>query len=131
MAAPVLPAALLLLPLGRPMDLLSLGAEEAQSLGVDVRRLRRRLLALATILTALATAVAGTVGFVGLVVPHILRLLVGPEHRLLVPLSLVAGATFVVGCDLLGRASGDLRLGIVTALIGGPFFLWLLRRDER
>ncbi|MEO0055095.1 MAG: hypothetical protein RLZZ50_1042 [Verrucomicrobiota bacterium] len=131
MAAPVLPAALLLLPLGRPMDLLSLGAEEAQSLGVDVRRLRRRLLALSTILTALATAVAGTVGFVGLVVPHILRLLVGPEHRLLVPLSLVAGATFVVGCDLLGRASGDLRLGIVTALIGGPFFLWLLRRDER
>jgi iron complex transport system permease protein len=131
MAAPVLPAALLLLPLGRPMDLLSLGAEEAQSLGVDVRRLRRRLLALSTILTALATAVAGTVGFVGLVVPHILRLLVGPEHRLLVPLSLVAGAAFVVGCDLLGRASGDLRLGIVTALIGGPFFLWLLRRDER
>ncbi len=131
MAAPVLPAALLLLPLGRPMDLLSLGAEEAQSLGVDVRRLRCRLLALSTVLTALATAVAGTVGFVGLVVPHILRLLVGPEHRRLVPLSLVAGAAFVVGCDLLGRASGDLRLGIVTALIGGPYFLWLLRRDER
>lgn len=131
MAAPVLPAALLLLPLGRPMDLLSLGADEAQSLGVDVRRLRRRLLALSTVLTALATAVAGTVGFVGLVVPHILRLLVGPEHRRLVPLSLVAGAAFVVGCDLLGRASGDLRLGIVTALIGGPYFLWLLRRDER
>ncbi len=131
MAAPVLPAALLLLPLGRPMDLLSLGAEEAQSLGVDVRRLRRRLLALSTVLTALATAVAGTVGFVGLVVPHILRLLVGPEHRRLVPLSLVAGAAFVVGCDLLGRAAGDLRLGIVTALVGGPFFLWLLRRDGR
>lgn len=131
MAAPVLPAALLLLPLGRPMDLLSLGAEEAQSLGVDVRRLRRRLLVLSTVLTALATAVAGTVGFVGLVVPHILRLLVGPEHRGLVPLSFVAGAAFVVGCDLLGRAAGDLRLGIVTALVGGPFFLWLLRRDDR
>ncbi|MCU0793284.1 MAG: iron ABC transporter permease [Opitutaceae bacterium] len=131
MALPILPAALLLLPLGRPMDLLSLGAEEAQSLGVDVRRLRRRLLGLSTVLTALATAVAGTVGFVGLVVPHILRLLVGPEHRGLVPLSLVAGAAFVVGCDLLGRAAGDLRLGIVTALVGGPFFLWLLRRGER
>ncbi|MCU0792857.1 MAG: iron ABC transporter permease [Opitutaceae bacterium] len=131
MAAPIVPAALWLLPLGRPMDLLSLGAEEAQSLGVDVRRLRRRLLGLSTVLTALATAVAGTVGFVGLVVPHILRLLVGPEHRALVPLSLVAGAAFVVGCDLAGRAAGDLRLGIVTALVGGPFFLWLLRRDER
>ena len=131
MAAPVLPAALLLLPLGRPMDLLSLGADEAQSLGVDVRRLRRRLLVLSTVLTALATAVAGTVGFVGLVVPHILRLLIGPEHRRLVPLSLVTGAAFVVGCDLLGRAAGDLRLGIVTALVGGPFFLWLLRRDGR
>jgi iron complex transport system permease protein len=131
MAAAIAPAALLLLPLGRPMDLLSLGADEAQSLGVDVRRLRRNLLGLSTVLTALATAVAGTVGFVGLIVPHILRLLVGPEHRRLVPLSLVAGAAFVVGCDLAGRAAGGLRLGIVTALVGGPFFLWLLRRNER
>ena len=131
MAAAILPAGLLLLPLGRPMDLLSLGAEEAQSLGVDVRRLRRTLLGLSTVLTALATAVAGTVGFVGLVVPHILRLLVGPEHRRLVPLSLLGGAAFVVACDLLGRAAGELRLGIVTSLVGGPFFLWLLRRSER
>jgi iron complex transport system permease protein len=131
MAAAILPAGLLLLPLGRPMDLLSLGAEEAQSLGVDVRRLRRNLLGLSTVLTALATAVAGTVGFVGLVVPHILRLLVGPEHRRLVPLSLLGGAAFVVVCDLLGRVAGELRLGIVTSLVGGPFFLWLLRRGER
>lgn len=131
MAAPIVAGALLLVPLGRPMDLLSLGAEEAQSLGVDVRRLRRKLLALATGLTALATAVAGTVGFVGLIVPHVLRLLVGPEHRRLVPLALVGGAAFVVGCDLIGRSAGGLRLGIVTSLVGGPFFLWLLRRSER
>jgi iron complex transport system permease protein len=108
MSAPVFLVALLLWPLGRPMDLLSLG--------------------LSTLLTALATAVAGTVGFVGLVVPHLLRLLLGPEHRRLVPASLLGGAAFVVFCDLLGRAAGGLRLGIVTALIGGPFFLWLLRR---
>ncbi len=127
-AAPILVAATLLWPLGRPMDLLSLGADEAQSLGVDVRGLRRRLLALATVMTALATAVAGTVGFVGLVVPHVLRLLVGPEHRRLVPLSLAGGAAFVLACDLLGHAAG-LRVGIVTALVGGPFFLWLLRRS--
>ena len=126
---PILGAAALLWPLGRPMDLLSLGSLEAQSLGVNVLRLRRWLLALATVLTALATAVVGTVGFVGLIVPHVLRLLVGPEHRRLVPLSLVGGAAFVVACDLLGRAAGGLRVGIVTSLIGGPFFLWMLRRE--
>lgn len=129
MATPILLGAALLWPLGRPMDLLSLGWREAQSLGVDVVHLRRRLLSLATLMTALATAVAGTVGFVGLVVPHILRLLVGPEHRRLVPLALVGGATFVLACDLAGRAAGGLRLGIVTAIVGGPFFLWLLRRQ--
>lgn len=128
MASPIVIGALLLWPLGRPMDLLSLGTNEAQSLGVDVRSLRRRLLGLSTLLTALATAVAGTVGFVGLVVPHILRLLFGPEHKRLIPLALIGGAAFVVGCDLIGRSAGGLRLGIVTSLIGGPFFLWLLRR---
>ena len=112
------------------MDLLALGPREAQSLGVDVRVLRGKLLVASTLLSALATAVAGTVGFVGLIVPHILRLAVGPEHRRLVPLSLVAGAAFVVGCDLAGRLAGDLRLGIVTSLIGGPFFLWMLRKTH-
>lgn len=110
------------------MDLLSLGATEAQSLGVDVRVLRRKMLALSTVMTALATAVAGTVGFVGLVVPHILRLMIGPEHKRLVPISLIGGATFVLACDLIGRSMGNIRLGIVTAVLGGPFFLWMLRR---
>lgn len=129
-AALIFPAALWLWPLGRPMDLLSLGEAEAQSLGVDVRRLRRTLLALATVLAAVATAVAGTIGFVGLVVPHLLRMLVGPEHRRLVPLAIVGGAAFVLACDLVSRTVGELRLGIVTSLIGGPFFLWLLRRHR-
>jgi iron complex transport system permease protein len=129
MASPIVLAAALVWPLGRPMDLLSLGANEAQSLGVDVRSLRRRLLVHSTVLTAIATAAAGTVGFVGLIVPHILRLVVGPEHRRLMPLSLVGGAAFVLVCDLICRTSGDVRLGIVTAVIGAPFFLWLLRRQ--
>jgi iron complex transport system permease protein len=129
-AVPIPLAALALWPLGRQMDLLSLGEPEAQSLGIDVRRLRRRMLAFATVLTATATAVAGTVGFVGLVVPHILRLLVGPEHRRLVPLALVGGAVFVLACDLACRAAGGLRLGIVTSLVGAPFFLWLLKRHR-
>ena len=129
MASPIVLASVLLWPLGRQMDLLSLGEREAQSLGVDVRRLRRWMLALATLLTALATSVTGTVGFVGLIVPHVFRLLLGPEHRRLVPVCLIGGAAFVVACDLIGRSAGNLRLGIVTSLIGGPFFLWLLRRQ--
>jgi iron complex transport system permease protein len=79
-------------------------------------------------MTALATAVAGTVGFVGLVVPHLFRLMFGPEHRRLVPVSLIGGAAFVLICDVIGRSAGNLRLGIVTAFVGGPFFLWMLRR---
>lgn len=129
MASPILLAGALLWPLGRPMDLLSLGAREAQSLGVDIKRLRRSMLALSTVLTALATAVVGTVGFVGLIVPHLLRLLVGPEHKRLVPLTLIGGAAFVLACDLISRSTGGLRVGIVTSLIGGPFFIWLLKRQ--
>ncbi|MFT3782696.1 MAG: iron ABC transporter permease [Nibricoccus sp.] len=129
MAAPIVIAAVFLWPLGRPMDLLSLGSREAQSLGVDVKRLRRWMIVLSTVLTALATSVAGTVGFVGLIVPHLLRLIVGPEHKRLLPLTLVGGAAFVLACDLIGRSTGGLRVGIVTSVIGGPFFLWLLRRQ--
>ena len=130
MAAPIGLGAVLLWPLGRSMDLLSLGQTEAQSLGVDVVAVRRRMLVLATVMTALATAVAGMVGFVGLVVPHIFRLLFGPEHRRLVPVSIVGGAAFVLFCDVVARSAGNLRLGIITALIGGPFFLWMLRRQS-
>jgi iron complex transport system permease protein len=128
MASPILLCAAALWPLGRPMDLLSLGSAEAQSLGVDVRRLQRRMIVLSTVATALATAVAGTVGFVGLVVPHVLRLLVGPEHKRLLPLAIVGGAAFVLACDVVARTAGNVRLGIVTSLVGGPFFLWLLRK---
>ncbi len=128
---PILVACLLLLPLGRAMNLLSLGEQSAQSLGVDVHRLRRQLIVLSTVLTALATAVAGIVGFVGLVVPHVLRLLFGPDHRRLLPYSMLGGAAFLLACDLITRTFPlGLRLGVVTSLIGGPFFLWLLRRPR-
>ena len=127
----ILAACLLLLPLGRAMNLLSLGEQSAQSLGVDVRRLRWQLIVLSTVLTALATAVAGIVGFVGLVVPHVLRLIFGPDHRRLLPYSMLGGATFLLACDLVTRTFPlGLRLGVVTSLIGGPFFLWLLRRPR-
>ncbi len=127
----ILAACLMLLPLGRAMNLLSLGEQSAQSLGVDVRRLRWQLIVLSTVLTALATAVAGIVGFVGLVVPHVLRLIFGPDHRRLLPYSMLGGASFLLVCDLVTRTFPlGLRLGVVTSLIGGPFFLWLLRRPR-
>ncbi len=127
---PVLLGCALMLPLGRSMNLLSLGEPSAQSLGVDVRRLRWQLIGLSTVLTALATAVGGVVGFVGLVVPHLLRLGFGPDHRRLLPLSMLGGAALVLLCDLPTRfVPGGVRLGVMTALIGGPFLLWMLRRN--
>jgi len=120
----------LLLPLGRDLNLLSLGESGAQSLGVNVGRLRWQLVILSTVLTALATAVGGVVGFVGLLVPHLLRLAFGPDHRRLLLLSMLGGATLVLLCDLPTRyLSSGLRLGVVTSLVGGPFLLWLLRRQ--
>jgi len=119
----------LLLPLGRGLNLLSLGEASAQSLGVDVRRLRWQLIVLSTVLTALATAVGGIVGFVGLLVPHLLRLGFGPDHRRLLPLSMLGGAALVLLCDLPTRfLPGSMRLGVITALVGGPFLLWMLRK---
>ena len=118
----------------RDLNLLALGEESAQALGVDVPRLRLVLLALASLLTASAVSIAGPISFVGLVVPHILRLIIGPDHRVLLPASLLGGAAFLVFADGLARsllAPEQLQVGIVTALAGGPFFLMLLWRHRR
>lgn len=115
----------------REYNALSLGEEGAQQVGVDVERLKRRTFVLGSLLTALAVSAAGLIGFVGLVVPHVLRLLLGPDHRLLVPAAFLGGAAFLVLADLAARlliAPNELPVGVVTALIGGPFFLYLLRR---
>ncbi|MCS6927138.1 MAG: iron ABC transporter permease [Candidatus Binatia bacterium] len=120
--------------LSRDLNVLLLGEETAMSLGVNVELVRRILLALSALLAGAAVAVSGTIGFVGLVVPHMMRLLVGPDHRLLIPAAAVGGATFLVWCDLLARtlvATEEIRLGILTACVGGPFFLHLLLREER
>jgi iron complex transport system permease protein len=119
----------LMTSMGSPMNLLSLGEAGAQSLGVNVRRFRWKMIVLSTLLTAVATSVAGVVGFVGLIVPHILRLLLGPDHKHLIPCCLIGGATFLLGCDLISRVLNiGLRVGVITSLIGGPFFLWLLHK---
>jgi iron complex transport system permease protein len=85
---------------------------------------------LATLATSAAVAISGTIGFVGLVVPHLLRLVIGPDHRLLLPASLLFGAALLVVADLGARLAGGIPVGIITALIGAPFFIWLLRRSR-
>jgi len=113
------------------LNVLLMGEADAHALGIEVQRTKRILLALASIVTAAAVAVTGVIGFVGLVVPHVMRLLVGPDHRILLPTSALAGATFLVAADTLARSgAAEIPVGIVTAAVGAPFFLYLLRRRE-
>jgi len=114
----------------RRLNVLLLGDAAAASLGIDVEREKLVLTMLATLATSAAVAISGTIGFVGLVVPHLLRLVIGPDHRLLLPASLLFGAALLAAADLGARLVGGIPVGIVTALIGAPFFLWLLRRSR-
>ncbi|QLG47719.1 vitamin B12 ABC transporter permease BtuC [Natrinema halophilum] len=117
----------------RELNVLLLGEEDAHHLGVEVERTKLLLLALASVVTAAGVAVTGVIGFVGLVVPHVMRLLVGPDHRILFPTSALAGASFLVVTDTLARwpaGPTEVPVGIVTAALGAPFFLFLLTRRE-
>ena len=114
------------------LNALLLGESEARHLGFEVERLKRELVLCTALGVGAAVAAAGLVGFVGLLVPHLLRLLCGPDHRLLLPAAMLGGASLLLFADLLARlllAPAELPLGIVTALLGAPFFLWLLRRE--
>lgn len=118
----------------RELNLFFLGERHAGHLGVPVGRMRILLLVMASLVTGAAVSVSGTIGFVGLVIPHVMRMLFGPDHRFLVPVSALAGAMFLVGCDLLSRvllAPRELPVGVITAFVGAPFFGWLLRRKSR
>lgn len=118
----------------RDLNILTLGEETATTLGLRVETVKRCLLVLSALLAAAAVAISGTIGFVGLVIPHAMRLMVGPNHRVLLPAVALGGAIFLVWCDLLARtlvASEELRLGIITACVGAPVFLHLLFRQER
>lgn len=135
-----LPILLLLLPcfflvfaLARPMNLLLAGRESAAALGVHVERVTLALLVATSFMVSLMVCQSGLVGFVGLVIPHALRLLLGPDHRLLVPACILGGASYLILCDLLARtlsASGEMPVGIVTAMIGAPLFMALLWRTR-
>ena len=133
---PVLPLvvlpAILLCRYARRLDAFALGEREASHLGLDVERLKWRLSLLVAVMTGAAVAVCGVIGFVGLVVPHLLRLAFGPGHRLLLPGSALLGGALLAVADIVARlavAPAELPIGVVTSLIGGPFFLWLLLRQ--
>ena len=119
-----------LLAYARDLNVMLLGEEDALALGIEVERTKRLLLAATALITAAAVAVAGIIGFVGLIIPHVMRLVVGPDHRILIPTSALAGATFLVLADTVARAGTAMPVGIVTAAVGAPFFLFLLRRRE-
>ena len=132
---PYLAAGLVALQINaRALNVLQLDEEQAKQLGINVERLKLVLVAAATLMTAAAVAFGGLIGFVGLVVPHMLRMLGGPDYRRLIPLSAVGGATFLIFADLIARtvfAPQELPVGVITALAGAPFFVFLLRRLKR
>jgi len=124
----------LILRHARELNLLALGEESARQLGVDAERLKRRVFLASALLTGTVVAFTGPIGFVGLIVPHVLRALVGQDNRLLVPTSAVAGATFLLAADTLARnvvAPAELSVGVITAFCGAPFFVWVLRARSR
>ncbi|RLC92974.1 MAG: iron ABC transporter permease, partial [Chloroflexi bacterium] len=126
--------ALLMWVHGQHLNVMQLDEEHAQQLGINVERTKRVLLLAATLVTAAAVCFGGVIGFVGIIVPHAVRLVWGPDYRFLLPLSTVAGGIFLVLADLLARtvlAPKEIPLGIITAFFGAPFFLWLLRQRKR
>lgn len=117
----------------RDLNVFALGEEAARYLGLDVEFLKRAVILVATLITAAAVSVSGTIGFVGLIVPHIARRLVGPEHRILLPCSALLGAILMISADALARTlmrPGEIPVGVITALLGAPFFLYLLKKKS-
>ncbi len=130
----VLPGAAALLLLARPLDVLGFGEESAQTLGINISRMRMLTVMAASLTTAAAVAVSGIIGFVGLLAPHAARLMFGPSHRTMMPAAALVGAVILTGADILARivlAPVELPVGVLTSMLGAPFFLYLLRRRHR
>lgn len=118
----------------RDLNIMLLGDEEAQSLGVEVEKLKKLVIAISALLTGVAVSVSGIIGFVGLIVPHIVRLIAGPDHRILIPAAALLGGIFIVLADIIARTAAspaELPIGIITAFFGAPFFLYLLHKRKK
>lgn len=130
----IIMVALLLMRQRQALNLIAFGEENAHGMGLDVARTQRLTLFASAILTALAISISGPVGFVGLMVPHLVRLLIGPNHRRLLPISALVGGLFVLMADLIGRtiiAPHEIKVGVLTALIGGSYFIYLIVRIQQ
>jgi len=118
----------------RDLNILSLGESEATHLGVDLEKMKKVLIVASAFVTAAAVSISGLIAFVGLIIPHLTRLIFSPDHRILVPASALMGGTFLVLCDILARvviSPSELPVGVITAICGGPFFLYLMRRKKK
>jgi iron complex transport system permease protein len=118
----------------REMNAISLGEEEARHLGIDIEKVKIILLLIATFITSLAVSICGIIGFTGLMMPHIARRLVGPDHRLFLPVSVLMGAAFLLLCDIFSKiiiAPGEVPIGVITSFIGVPFFIYILRMSRK
>jgi len=133
-AVPALTVPLVCIPLfARHLNAMLLGESSASHVGINVERSKRLLIVLTALAVGVAVSFSGIIGFVGLVAPHLVRLMIGPDHRVLLPVSLVVGGTLLMAADTLSRtivAPAELPVGIVTSLVGGPFFIWLLLRTR-
>jgi iron complex transport system permease protein len=131
---PVILGCAVIILLARDLNAMMVGEEQAGNLGINVNTTRMVLLLAASLVTAMAVSVAGVIGFVGLIIPHVIRILVGPDHRILLPCSLVGGALFMVWTDTLARtviSPAELPVGIITSLLGAPFFIYLLMSRKK
>jgi iron complex transport system permease protein len=131
LAAILLPCFIVLFYCSHAMNLMLLGKEMAQSMGVNIKVMMVLLLVVTSLMVSITVSHSGLIGFVGLVIPHLLRLLIGPDHRVLVPACVLGGGAFMVFCDLLARVipkQGEMPAGVITALIGAPLFIFLLKR---
>jgi iron complex transport system permease protein len=116
------------------LNIISLGEEQAENLGVNVKRTRILLLVGTSLLVAGSVSISGIIGFVGLIIPHMLRMIVGPNHKILIPLSIIGGAAFLIFMDAVSRwiiSPDELPIGILTALLGAPFFIYVMRTKRK
>ncbi|MDD2470667.1 MAG: iron chelate uptake ABC transporter family permease subunit [Methanocorpusculum sp.] len=129
----LIPAAVIILYVfSRDLNVMALGEEEAIHLGVNTERTKKILLLVSTFITAIAVSVSGCIGFVGLIIPHIMRIFTGPDHRILLPASMLAGSILLIWADTVARSLPiEIPVGIITAFLGAPFFIYLLRRRTR
>jgi iron complex transport system permease protein len=132
MGIPIFIGTLILLMVRWRINVLSMGEEEAQTLGVNTKRLQAIIIVCCTIVTASAVSICGIIGWIGLVIPHVARMIVGPDHKVLLPASMILGAFFLLLIDNIARTftTTEIPLGILTAIIGAPFFLYLLMKSK-